>query len=1093
MTRIFRLTILIAFFFVLGTWSDQTEATPASLYPPFTYFEDIPGVTQKEIAAIRSLQANRPRLIFGGTTSTELFRDNNDQIEGFTAIFCQWLSSLFGITFEPRIYRWNDLIEGLDKKEIAFTGELTATQERRELYFMTSTIGERTLKYFTLSSAEKIDFLNAKKSVKFAFLSDTVTYNQVIAHCLHPFEAIRVDNYDQAYQALKSGQADAFLDESPAEAAFDIFGDVVSQDFFPMINSPVSLTTKDPTLEPIIQVVQKALETGIMPYLVATYNQGERQYQRRKFLNFLTPEELNYLKGHGNKLPVKLAVEADNYPVCFYNKLEGQFQGVALDILEEISELTNLKFELANAQNPQWTDSMRGLEKGEYSMITELIVTPDRLNRFLWATKPFLEDNYALLSRRDTRQIKLNEVLYLKVGLVKNAAYAELFHQWFPEHIQTVTYANNLEAFNGLENGEIDLLMGTKNLLLGLTNYMEKPWFKANILLNYRFGSTFGFNKNEVILASIINKALRCVDTATIANDWTTRTFDYRAKVASGRVPWLVGFILALAALLAMSIRVLFRRRQINLELERLVQERTQELEAQKIEALNASRAKGEFLAEMSHEIRTPMNAIIGMTELTLREKIPEEIYEMILNIRQAGNSLLSIINDILDFSKIESGRMELMEDPYNLGDVLTEVIEVIRPRLANRPICFHVEVDSRAPGNLLGDEARLRQILLNLLSNAAKYTKEGSIELKIKADFSDETVNLELAVADTGIGLKNKDLENLFQNFNRFDKRNNKGVEGTGLGLAITLRLARLMGGEVRVESEYQKGSVFTATIRQKMALYKPLARLEDPSQEILVLENHAKKVQYLTSALYSLSAKFTLVSTLPEMVAQLEQGEFAFVLAPDTRREEILKIINNRQVKPQLLFLTDKLESNRKSYSWLSLAWPIYCLPLAKALNKSDHPKRHSTFKNAFTAPTAKILVVDDIELNLKVAKGLLKPFRARVDLCESGLSAIDMVDNGDYDLIFMDHMMPGLDGLETTQRIRQLTNGQKVPIIALTANALSGVKEMFIANGMNDFISKPIDPSRLEATLSQWLPQDKLRSHVEIVDPSHEYLKL
>ncbi|MDR1608030.1 MAG: transporter substrate-binding domain-containing protein [Deltaproteobacteria bacterium] len=1051
--------------------------------PPFKSFEEIPGVTEEEIKAIKALKAKRSRLIYGLSLSTEAFLNNNNQIQGFTVLLSDWLSSLFGLTIEVKIYEWDELIAGLASKEVSFTGELTATPERLQTYFMTDPIAERSVRYMVLNSSEDIDSLATKRPLKLAFLLGSITKDQILATDPPPFEASTVTTYQEAYEVLKSGQVDAFMDEGPGEAAFDVYGDVIAKDYFPVINSPVSLTTQDPELEPIINVFQKAFTAGVMSYLVGLYNQGDSLYQKHKFNSRLTAEELAYLKEKiATGETIKLAVEDDNYPVSFYNKSEKQFQGVALDVIDEISALTELRFEIANAQNPAWGPSLKNLEEGQYSIITELIASPDRKNRFLWPKTPYMVDNYALLSRRETPDIKINEVLYLKIGLVSDTAYKELFQRWFPQHSQTVEYEDNLLAFEGLEKGEVDLLMATKNLLLGMTNYLEKPGFKANIVFNYRFGSTFGFNKNEKILVSIVDKALNTIDLKSITSHWTSRTFDYRAKVASERIPWLVGFILALIALLALCARMLSRRRQINIELERLVKNRTQELETQKVEALNASRAKGEFLARMSHEIRTPMNAVIGMTELTLREKLPEEVYEMVQNIRQAGNSLLAIINDILDFSKIESGRMELMEEPFNFGDLLNGVIEVIKPRLINRPIAFYVEVDSRVPRILVGDEARLRQILLNLLTNAVKYTREGSVTLKVLAEIAEKIVTLRLAVTDTGIGLNPKDQKNLFRDFNRFDKQANKGVEGTGLGLAITLRLAQLMGGDVSVESEYQKGSTFTAIVHQKIDLYKPLCRLDDPNQEILVLENQAKKIQSLSAALDSLAAKHTLVATLAEMTAQLERGQFVYLLAPDSRREEILDIINNITIKPQTIFLADNPESNRKSLSSSTLTWPIFSLPLAKAINKSETPKKRSSMKNSFTAPTAKILVVDDIELNLKVAKGLLKPYKVQVEICENGLTAIDLVDNGDYDLIFMDHMMPGLDGLETTQRIRQLPGGHNVPIIALTANAVSGVREMFIERGMNDFISKPIDPSKLEETLSLWLPKNKLRSQME-----------
>ncbi|MDR0548224.1 MAG: transporter substrate-binding domain-containing protein [Deltaproteobacteria bacterium] len=1079
MQRFFAFLSLGLAFFLAGVKGDAAFAQPLVEPPIFTDYRRVPGVTDEEIAAIEALKTSRGSLILANSHSTEVFPTAEGGFGGFVPLLSQYLSRLFELPIIAQGREWDDLLTSLATHEVSLTGDLTPTPERRNTYFMTSSMAERAVKYITLAKTD-LDEIAARRPLKLAFLRDTITQEQVRTYAQRPFEAFDVENYDEAYQGLKDGRIDAFLDEGPAEGAFDDIGDVKALDFFPVIYSPVALATQDPTLKPIISVFQKALDSGLRSYLVTLYNQGERDYQKRKFYKKLTPDEKAYLEARlASDQPIPLAAEKDNYPISFFNQQEDEYQGLAFDILAEITTLTGLKFEVANFNSADWSNDLVELEKGRYALITELIASPQRARRFLWADNPYMEDNYALLSRRETRDVKLNEILYAKVGLVKNTAYRELFLSWFPDHKGTIEYEDNFSAFVALEKGEIDLLMATRNLLLSMTNYMEKPGFKANHVFNYRFNSTFGFNLREKVLASIVNKTLLVIDTGSIARNWTSRTFDYRAKLARSQVPWLIGFAIALVALLIVSARLLIQRGATNLELEKLVGARTQELEAQKAAALEASRAKGDFLARMSHEIRTPMNAIIGMTELTLREKLSDDVYEMLENVKQAGNSLLTIVNDILDFSKIESGRMELVEEPYDFGNFLTEVVEVIRPRLNNRPINFFVEVDSATPKILVGDAPRLKQILLNILTNAAKYTREGYVALMVKADLGPDHVRLELSVTDTGIGLKPKDLELIFEDFNRFDKTANKGVEGTGLGLAITLKLAQLMGGDVSVTSEYQKGSTFTAVVKQKMGPYKPLASLDSQNRSILVLENQARKVKSLTFSLDSLGAKYVIASTITELVSYLNQTDYNCILAADSRREEILPLLTPLTHKIDLIFLTENQGPGHKSTGWINLAWPVFCLPLAKALNKPEISTLKTRPKNSFTAPTANILVVDDIELNLKVVKGLLKPFKAQVDTCESGLLAIDLVDAKNYDLIFMDHMMPGLDGLETTHRIRRLAKGQNVPIIALTANAVSGVREMFIENGMNDFISKPIDPEKLEATLSQWLPQDKLKS--------------
>ncbi|MDR3233694.1 MAG: response regulator [Planctomycetaceae bacterium] len=393
-----------------------------------------------------------------------------------------------------------------------------------------------------------------------------------------------------------------------------------------------------------------------------------------------------------------------------------------------------------------------------------------------------------------------------------------------------------------------------------------------------------------------------------------------------------------------------------------------------KDEAEQANRIKSSFLANMSHEIRTPMNAVIGLADLLLREPLAEKAEEMVSDIHQAGTSLLSIINDILDFSKIESGKMEIVESEYQLNYLLSDLLNVLRPKLADLPLKVSIECEETLPNNLIGDEVRIRQILTNLLSNAVKYTREGFVKLNVTGQKQgDGTVNLSFAVSDSGIGISEENLKNLFVSFVRFDSLKNKSVVGTGLGLAISNQLASLLNGSIEAESQYGQGSTFTFLLPQKFTDETPVADTFKHISEHRSVINH-----------WGVSARFA--------------------------------------------------------------------------------------------APQAKILIVDDVVTNLKVAQGLMSPYQMQIDTCESGTAALQNIEMKQYDLIFMDQMMPEMDGLETTRRIRLNPAYTNIPVIALTANAVSGMKEMFLENGLTDFISKPIDPNQLESMLIKWLPKDK-----------------
>jgi CheY-like chemotaxis protein len=370
----------------------------------------------------------------------------------------------------------------------------------------------------------------------------------------------------------------------------------------------------------------------------------------------------------------------------------------------------------------------------------------------------------------------------------------------------------------------------------------------------------------------------------------------------------------------------------------------------------------------MSHEIRTPMNAVIGMSELADREYGKAEGMQYIAEIKAAGKNLLSIINDILDFSKIEAGSLELNPAPYELGSLLNDALNIIRVYLDDKPIAFETDIATDIPALLIGDETRVRQVLLNVLSNAAKCTREGFVKFIASHErVGSEAVKLSFSIADSGVGIKPEDMDKLFGDFTRFDQKRNTGIEGTGLGLAITRSLCLAMDGDITVASEYGKGSVFTVTLTQAWTDFAPLG------------------------------------------------------------------------------------EISGKAYA------------------------RTENAAARFIAPAARLLIADDNVANLKVAEGLLAPYRSRVDTCLSGAEAVRLARETPYDIIFMDHMMPEMDGMEATAAIRALEGDrfQTVPIIALTANAVVGMRETFLQNGFSDYLPKPIELAKLNEMMGKWIP--------------------
>ena len=387
--------------------------------------------------------------------------------------------------------------------------------------------------------------------------------------------------------------------------------------------------------------------------------------------------------------------------------------------------------------------------------------------------------------------------------------------------------------------------------------------------------------------------------------------------------------------------------------------------------AISADKAKSRFLAQMSHEIRTPINAVLGMNEMILREAKDDNIRDYSGDIQVAGKNLLSIINTILDFSKIEDGKMEIIPAEYDFPSVLNNLINSVAARAKAKSLDFNVDVDETLPVTLFGDDLRVSQVIINLLTNAVKYTEEGCISLSIKEFARDgKKITLDVDVSDTGIGIRAEDMDKLFESFGRLDEKRNRGIEGTGLGMAIVTKLLEMMGSELKVSSEYGVGSSFSFRIVQEIVNDEPIGKLNE----------------------------------------------------------------------------------------------------------RFERARKQESSREYLYAPAASVLVVDDNEMNCKVAKNLMKQNGIVPDFAFSGEEAIGKIRKKFYNIVFLDHMMPKMDGIETLEHLKvEKLIPEGTAVVALTANAVVGAKETYLNAGFDDYLSKPIEIEDLEAKLWKYLPSD------------------
>ena len=554
---------LLLVFLVFLTFS-ITGCTPEP-QKPFDIalvYTDVPGITPEEINSIERLKADGKRYVYGVLLSTEAYPGRDGHIEGYAAALSGLLEKMFGISIELKHFEWDELIDKLTAGEIAFTGELTATEERMHIFSMSQPIADRTLLLFKNEQSVKLRSEEDIKGLSIGFLTDSNTPESIFRKA-YPltFNVISVNNYQTAAQMLINGDIDAFIDEATADIAFEPYGKTIrSIPIFPMVHEPVSLTTALPELKPVISVLDKYIANGGMSVLYDLYKNSEFGYAKHKLNNALNAEERAYLSQlitDGGKLPI--AIEHDNYPVSFYNDKEHAFQGIAVDVLTEIGHLTGITFVPANTKDATWTEIFRDLSSGATPMATQLLYSEERTELFLWSSVPYASSYYALMSRMDYPKIPAYRVKWERVGVIADSGELDIFRKLFPDNENLILYQTQNESLDALERGDVDLLMASDYSLLAQTNYREKPCFKVNIVLNLPMNSQFGFHKSQSVLRSIIEKAQRQVQTNLIEQDWTSRHFDYTKKYNEERAGFMTFFLIVISAVLAITVFILFK------------------------------------------------------------------------------------------------------------------------------------------------------------------------------------------------------------------------------------------------------------------------------------------------------------------------------------------------------------------------------------------------------------------------------------------------------------------------------------------------------------------------------------------------------
>ena len=510
-------------------------------------------------------------------------------------------------------------------------------------------------------------------------------------------------------------------------------------------------------------------------------------------------------------------------------------------------------------------------------------------------------------------------------------------------------------------------------------------------------------------------------------------------------------------------------------------------------------RSKDDFVANVSHEIRTPINTICGMSEIMLREDLPYNLKENVQSMQIAGRNLMGVVSDILDFSELQSGKIELEEEAYNITSTINDVINMTMARKNEKKLELIVDCDATIPSVLLGDEKKLRRVIMNLVDNAIKFTEEGCVSLTIGYRKESYGINLIISVKDTGIGMDAESLEQLFVSFAQVDTSTKRQEGGLGLGLAISHALMQKMGGAITVKSKLGKGTVVKIVVPQKVLDEEPVASLQDRDNisvatyidmeqftQVTIRDEYSAMIRHMVE---QLRGKCHICRNLAELQRRHEYEKFShiFISITEYRADQAYfdELAKQTNVVVILNHHEERYVTNQDIFK---ICKPFYILTIVSVLNGLYDKKRgrQNLAMEKFVTKDAHVLVVDDNRMNLRVVEELLANYRIKVTTASSGEEALDKIVTVDYDFVFMDHMMPEMDGVETLRRIRGMlgTYYKKVPVVALTANAVAGTREALLAEGFNDFLEKPIERSVLERVLKRNLPAEKIIAKDAIV---------
>ena len=1042
-------------------------------------FRDIPGITDAEITAIEALKSQYSYFSYGMITGTEAYNDNGE-VRGFSALFCEWLSAILGIPFKPSLYRWDDLLAGLENGDINFTGELSETGERLVNHFMTGTIVNRKIKYIRLAGSMPLQNIAASRPPRFAFLNGATTAATLSRYAHYLFISVYADGYSDVYRLLNSGLADAFFDEGNAEAEFIDHDDVVTDYFFPLINIPVSMATMAPELEPVISVVQKALLSGGTEHLEKLSKLGQQEFRSYKLRAMLTEEELAYIRSHP---VIPFVAEEFNYPVSFYNRHEKKWLGIFFDVLGEVEALSGLSFKRVNGPDAKWSDLMNMLDTGEAAFVSELIPSEDRVGRYLWPKTAFMIDSYALLSKLETPNITIDEVYNVKIGMPKNTAYAELFHTWFPTHSNYVMYDSSDDAIAALGRDEVTMVMSSQRRLLALTNYYELTGFKANFVFDHVSPSIMGLDRNEIVLCSILDKAMRLIDVKTISARWVNITYDYGAKLVRAQRPWLIGLSLLLVSVLILLVILFQNKNREGMRLERLVGERTNELSLKNstINTMFDSVPDLIFCKDLNYcytRCNKSMENYFGLREADICGKGDVDGLGVPADVAARYRELDRVV--------LTEKQMHVYEEYIPAPDGTTRLFEIIITPLSQ-------------DGILIGLIGIARDITQRKAMEEAAQAASRSKSIFLANMSHEIRTPMNAIIGMTSIGKSAANMERMNYCFTRIEDASHHllGVINDILDMSkIEANKFELSPSEFNFERMLQRVvNVINFRVDEKQQKLKVFIDRKIPD---LLIGDEQRLAQVVTN-LVGNAVKFTPAEGTIRIGTYFLGEEDGMCTVQITVTDSGIGISAEQQSRLFQSFQQAETSISRKfggTGLGLTISKNIVEMMGGKIWVESELGKGATfAFKvqlklsanGARELPVrsvnwgnVRILTVDDDPDTLVFFKKILKESGTTCDTAASAEEALELIErNGSYDICFLDWKLPGMDGLQLAGIVKKKApNPENVTVIMFSAATWTTNEHEAKKLGVDKFLSKPVFPSVIVECIDNYFGVNTVR---------------